>query len=173
MANRKQIEFAKKVFLAAKESKKGFSPIFTTAQACLETGWGSRTVGKFNIFGITKGSWTGKTVLILTKEYFRIPNKKFVEPEKVISVSKLSPVKYKYTVMRLFREYNSLTEALEDHEKIFEKSMYSDAYQYRSNPLVFASKICDAHGARYATSPYYYNTLRKIIIQITNLSKNW
>ena len=94
-----QIEFAKEVYLAAKEGE--IDPVFVTAQACLETCWGKSKVGKFNIFGITKGSWTGKTVLILTTEYFSTPNKVFKAPEKKISVVKLSPTKFKYTVPNL------------------------------------------------------------------------
>ena len=47
-------EFAKMVYDAAKGLD--IHPLFVTAQACLETGWGKKTIGKYNIFGITKGA---------------------------------------------------------------------------------------------------------------------
>lgn len=171
MATTKQLEFAKEVYQAAKSGE--IDPVFVTAQACLESGWGKSRVGKFNIFGITKGSWTGPTVLILTTEYFNTPNKVFKAPEKKISVIKLSSTRYKYTVQRLFREYNSLEEALEDHTSIFKKQMYSDAWPFRNDPVKFAEKICDSMGAKYATSPNYLKSLKCMIGQIRNYSKSW
>ena len=171
MATRKQIEFAKWVYLAAKNGE--IDPVFVTAQACLETGWGKSKIGKFNIFGITKGSWTGKTVLILTTEYFSTPNKVFKAPEIKVSVVKMGPTKYKYTVKRLFREYDSLKQALDDHTAIFKKDMYADAWPFRNDPVKFAEKICDNMGAKYATSPSYLTSLKSMINQIQCFSTNW
>lgn len=171
MVTVKQMEFAKEVYLAAKDGE--IDPVFVTAQACLETGWGKSKVGNFNIFGITKGSWTGKTVLILTTEYFSTPNKVFNAPEKKISVVKLSPTKYKYKVQRLFREYDSLKQALDDHTSLFKKPMYADAWPFRNNPMKFAEKICDNMGAKYATSPGYLVSLKCMIGQIRSCSKDW
>lgn len=171
MVTVKQMEFANEVYLAAKDGE--IDPVFVTAQACLETGWGKSKVGNFNIFGITKGSWTGKTVLILTTEYFSTPNKVFKDPEKKISVVKLSPTKYKYKVQRLFREYDSLKQALDDHTSLFKKPMYADAWPFRKNPMKFAEKICDNMGAKYATSPGYLVSLKCMIGQIRSCSKDW
>ena len=44
------------------EACKGeISPVFVTAQAALESGWGKSGIGN-NLFGITKGSsWTGRS----------------------------------------------------------------------------------------------------------------
>lgn len=171
MATRKQLEFAKGIYLAAKKGE--IDPVFVTAQACLETGWGKSKIGKFNIFGITKGSWTGKTVLILTTEYFSTPNKVFKAPERKVSVVKIGPTKYKYTVKRLFREYDSLKHALDDHTAIFKKDMYADAWPFRKDPVKFAEKICDNMGAKYATSPSYLTSLKSMINQIQCFSTNW
>lgn len=171
MATTKPIEFAKEIYLAAKGGE--IDPVFVTAQACLETGWGKSKIGKFNIFGITKGSWTGKTVLILTTEYFSTPNKVFKAPEKKVLVVKMGPTQYKYTVQRLFREYDSLKQALEDHTAIFKKDMYADAWPFRKDPVKFAEKICDNMGAKYATSPSYLTSLKSMINQINCFSENW
>lgn len=158
------------VYQAAKHLE--IDPIFTAAQAMLESGWGKSKIGKYNIFGVTKGSWTGKTILVKTTEYFKNGDKVFKAPEKVISKQRLAPSKWEYKVYRLFRDYDSLEQALADHEAIFKKPMYADAWRYKDNALMFARKITDAMGAKYATSPVYYNSLRKMIIQITPLCQN-
>jgi flagellar protein FlgJ len=83
-------------------------PVFVTAQAALETGWRIGGITN-NIFGITKGSsWKGKTALKLTVEVFPVPDKRFVLPEEVESVTELAPGRWKYRVYRLFRVYDSL-----------------------------------------------------------------
>ena len=65
MATITQRAFARKVYAAAQAVD--IAPEFETAQAILESGWGKSAVGKYNLFGITKGSsWTGKTILVLT-----------------------------------------------------------------------------------------------------------
>ncbi|MDR1707405.1 MAG: hypothetical protein LBR46_05310 [Prevotella sp.] len=61
-------------------------PITDAAQAGLETGWMIKGIDN-NIYGITKGSsWTGKTKLVTTTEYFDTDDKKFVLPEQVLNV---------------------------------------------------------------------------------------
>lgn len=93
--NNKQIEFVKKVYPAAERLAKagGVSPLFVTAQAALETGWEIRGIGN-NIFGITKGSWTGDVSLELTTEYFKTPTVAFKAPERVVSVEQVAPDRY-------------------------------------------------------------------------------
>ena len=44
--------------------------------------------------------------------------------------------------------------------------MYSDAWPYRDQPLMFALKITDEYKAKYATSPTYYSNLRSLIITL-------
>ena len=85
----------------------------------------------------------------------------------------MGPTKYKYTVNRLFREYDSLKQALDDHTAIFKKDMYSDAWPFRKDPVKFAEKICDNMGAKYATSPSYLTSLKSMINQIQCFSTNW
>ena len=48
----------------------------------------------------------------------------------------------------------------------FKKPMYSDAWEYKDNPLMFALKITDNYKAKYATSPDYYKSLRNVIITL-------
>lgn len=145
------------------EACKGeISPVFVTAQAALETGWGKSTIGQYNLFGITKGSWTGPTELVATTEYFNRPDVVFKAPEYVISVTPVGNGRYKYSVKRLFRKYSNLAECLSDHMTILKKPGYADAWPYRADPEKFVEKIQDCIGSRYATAPDYVETMKKL-----------
>lgn len=157
-------EFVKWVY---PEAKKGdISPIFVTAQAALETGWGKSAIGN-NLFGITKGStWKGAVQLVTTTEYFSNPNVTFKAPEKVLSVIKQNDKRYKYTVKRLFRDYDSVAQCLEDHTAILKKPGYADAWPFRKDARLFAKRVVDNIGSKYATSPEYYETMCKVISMV-------
>lgn len=144
------------------EACKGeISPLFVTAQAALESGWGKSGIGN-NLFGITKGSWTGPVELVTTTEYFNRPDVQFKAPEKVLSVTPLGNGRYKYSVKRFFRKYDCLADCLADHLAILKKPGYADAWPYRNNPDKFVEKIQDCVGGRYATAPNYVDTMKKI-----------
>lgn len=164
-ANEKQMAFAKKVYQAAMGGD--IHPLFVTAQAVLETGWGAHTIGENNIFGITKGSWEGPVDMVETTEYFVHDRKTFSPPDKILRRLKLTSGRWQYRVIRAFRHYESLEECLADHTSIFKKPMYDDAWPYKDNPLMFALKITDGHKAKYATSPDYYKSLRNLIITLS------
>lgn len=168
-ANEKQMAFAKRVYQAAMGGE--IHPLFVTAQAVLETGWGAHIIGENNIFGITKGSWTGPIDMVDTKEYFAHDRKEFSPPDKILRKLKLESGRWEYTVKRAFRHYESLEECLADHAEIFKKPMYDDAWPYRNEPLMFALKITDSNKAKYATSQAYYNNLRTLIITLGSKEK--
>jgi len=167
--NEKQLAFAKRVYQAAMGGE--IHPLFVTAQAVLETGWGAYTIGENNIFGITKGSWTGPIDMIETKEYFSNDRKTFSPPDKIIRKLKLDSGRWQYQVLRAFRHYETLEECLTDHTSIFKKPMYDDAWPYRNEPLMFALKITDSNKAKYATSQSYYTSLRSLIITLGSKEK--
>lgn len=170
MATAAQCKFARQVYEAAKKGT-DIAPEFVTAQAILETGWGKSKIGMYNIFGITKGSsWTGRTILVRTHEWFPTPDRKFALPEKVISVAYSSTKKkYHYTVDRLFRDYDSLADCLADHTYILRKPGYADAWPYRHNAEEFARRIADCVGCKYATDPFYINSITKLIRQVRGI----
>ena len=97
-------EFVRWIYPQARELGE-VSPVFVTAQAALESGWGASAIGN-NLFGITKGSsWTGPVRLVTTTEWFTRPDVKFKAPEEVLKVALKGHGRYKYTVRRLFRDY--------------------------------------------------------------------
>lgn len=164
MATKSQKAFARSIYAAA-ENSTDIAPEFVTAQAILESGWGKARVGRYNIFGITKGSnWTGKTVLILTHEYFNAPDRKFTPPERVVSICQCkNSHRWYYTVYRLFKDFNSLEECLAEHSRILQKPGYADAWPYRHDAEEFAKRISDDRGYRYATDPVYQSSLISLI----------
>ncbi|RGW67899.1 glycoside hydrolase family 73 protein [Segatella copri] len=165
MASKAQLAFARQVYAAAVEAKTEIDPAFVTAQAMLETGWGARVIGKANLFGITKGSqWDGDIVMVKTHEYFKTSKQKFKEPDRIVSVCKVAGKNlWYYTVMRAFKDFDSVGDCLKEHERLFQKSGYKDAWPYRKDPFKFAQKICDGVGCKYATDPTYLTTITSII----------
>lgn len=165
MATREQLKFAQQVYTAAKNINDEISPSFVTAQAMLETGWGKNVIGTANLFGITKGSqWSGKVVMVKTHEYFKTPAFKATPPDKVLSVCKVAgKQQYYYTMMRAFKDFDTIEDCLKEHLRLFQKSGYKDAWPYRKDPFEFAKRICDGVGCKYATSPTYLTTITSII----------
>lgn len=169
MATDKQKQFCRAIYNAAKNINE-ISPIFVAAQACLESAWGARVIGKYNCFGITKGSnWTGKTVLVLTSEVFKSPSVRFNPPEKVVSITKTSSGNYRYKVYRLFKDFSSWEDCLREHLRLFQKPGYTDAWAYRKNPREFAKRIADNKGCKYATDPNYYKTMCAMISSVEHI----
>jgi flagellar protein FlgJ len=169
-----QIEFIKKVYPAAYNlyvEKDGIHPYFITAQAALETGWKIGGIGN-NIFGITKGSWTGKTQLALTTERLDTPAKTFKAPEEIVSITPLANGTYKYRVYRLFRVYDRLEDCLDDHIAVLKKSGYADAWPFRKDAREFARRVVDKTGSKYATDPNYDTAMCSVIDTIENRIKD-
>ena len=164
-------DFVKWLYPSAKMGD--INPVFTITQAALETGWGATKIGDFNLFGVTKGSsWKGDTILVLTTEIFDTPDKKFLAPEKIVSISKVAmngTVRYRYKVYRLFRKYRSLSEALSDHQRILQLSGYADAWPYRKSAVEYAKRICDNKGSKYATDPNYLKSMLFIINDVQKI----
>lgn len=169
MATKQQQDFCKEVYNAACKINE-ISPVFVAAQACLESSWGAKRVGKYNLFGITKGTgWTGKTVLVLTSEVFSTPNKKFAAPEKVVSVIKRRDGRYQYKVYRLFKDFNSMEDCLREQLRLFQKPGYADAWPYRKSAREFAKRIVNNKGCKYATDPHYAETMSAMIRSVERI----
>ena len=170
MATAAQRDFARSIYAAAQKAT-DIAPEFVTAQAILESGWGKSRIGKFNLFGITRGSnWKGHTVLILTHEYFNTPNSTFTAPEKVVSVAKCrTGNRWYYTVYRLFKDFDSLEECLQEHTRLLRKPGYADAWPYRHDAEEFARRICDNKGSKYATSPVYQQQMLQMIKTVRSI----
>ena len=154
--------------LAAKNGE--ISATFIVAQAALESGWGKSKVGENNLFGVTRGSWKGKTVLITTTEFLSTPNRTFAPPEEVISVTKVNDTRYKYKVKRLFRDYDTIEECLEDHFAILKKPHFAHAWPHRHSPERFVEQL-QAKEMKYATSPTYVATMKQMFRTVERYTK--
>lgn len=155
-------DFVAWIYPKAKEMNE-IDPLFVTAQAALESGWGKSAIGN-NLFGITKGTtWAGPVQLIETTEYFSTPNVSFKAPEEVLNVTKAGERKYKYSVKRLFRDYDTVGDCLLDHLRILKKKGYADAWPYRKDAKEYVRRIVDSVGSKYATDPNYVDTMYKVI----------
>ncbi len=109
------------------------------AQAALETGWGSSSIGNAkNLFGI-KGTGPAGSVTVPTQEY---RNGRMV------------------TENAAFRKYNSWQESIADHSRLLQNARYAKAMQYKNDPDQFAREL---QKAGYATDPEYASKLISIM----------
>ena len=155
-------EFVAWIYPQAKEMNE-IDPLFVTAQAALESGWGKSAIGN-NLFGITKGTtWNGPMKLVTTTEYFNRPDVSFKAPEEIIEIKQISPKRWRYKVKRLFRDYDTVGDCLRDHLRILKKPGYSDAWPYRNDAKEFLRRIADSVGSKYATDPDYVDKMLKVI----------
>ena len=138
-------------------------PMFVTAQAALESGWGKSAIGN-TLFAITKGTtWNGPVKLVITTEYFSLPNVTFKSPEEVLDITKIGEKRYKYKVKRFFRDYDTVGDCLRDHLRILKMKGYADAWPYRKDAKEYVRRIVDSVGSKYATDPNYVDTMYKVI----------
>jgi len=134
-------KFVRLIGPAAKQSmaRTGVPASVTIAQAALETGWGSSTIGSAkNLFGI-KGTGPAGSVSTPTREYI---NGSYV------------------TVQGTFRAYNTWSESIDDHSKLLQGSRYRPAMAYKDNPDMFAAQL---QRCGYATDPSYAKKLVSIM----------
>lgn len=138
----------------------GLNPLFVAAQAALETGWGKAAIGN-NLFGITAGDkWTGKRQIVTTTEYFRDDRQgwRFV---KVHSITPLADGRYRYSVDRAFRDYDSVADCVRDHFQVLSLPRYREAMKYKDDIRRFAYEIVKA-GYATANADTYADSIMKI-----------
>lgn len=165
----KSNDFVKWLYPAAVNSS-DIDPVFIVAQAALESGWAKRVVGKYNLFGVTKGSWHGPTILVRTTEIFETPDVKFAPPERVINITPLQSGNYRYSVDRLFRDYASLEECLEDHFRILQKPHFSHAWPLRKDGRKFVWALQSGR-LKYATAKDYPGVIISVMKTVERIMK--
>lgn len=150
--------------------KLDINPVFVVAQAALETGWGKHTIGKYNLFGITKGSWTGKTLLVTTTEVHSTTTVKYNSPEEILDITPLGSGKFKYKVIRQFRDYESLEQCLKDHFDVLRKPHFVHAWRYKNDPVKFVEAL-QSGKMKYATDPNYAAVMGQMFKTVGRLLK--
>lgn len=141
--------------------KMDINPVFVVAQAALETGWGKKIIGKYNLFGITKGSWAGRTLLVTTTEIHNTSTVKYHSPEEILDIELLPSGRFKYRVIRQFRDYDSLEQCLKDHFDILNKPHFLHARKYKNDPVKFVEAL-QAGKLKYATDPNYVYVMKQV-----------
>lgn len=124
----------------ASMSRTGVPASIILAQAALETGWGSSSIGDAkNLFGI-KGRGPAGSI--------RVPTHEVVNGRRV-------------RIMDDFRKYNSWQESFEDHGRLLSQNpRYANAMRHRNDPDRFAQEL---QRAGYATDPQYASKLISIM----------
>jgi flagellum-specific peptidoglycan hydrolase FlgJ len=141
--------------LAREDMKKsGILASVTIAQAILESGYGTTSLGMEanNLFGMKAelsnnawpSSWKGKTFTKSTKEYL---NKKW------------------RTVTAVFRSYSSFAESIADHSSYLANAMNGDKLRYEGvvGNTSYKSTLKLIKKGGYATDPKYVTKLCNII----------
>jgi flagellum-specific peptidoglycan hydrolase FlgJ len=160
-------DFAQMVFSAAENMD--ISPLFVTAQAALESGWGKHVIGKYNFFGITADEhYTGKTLMVRTREVFNIANKILPSNWVLHSVTKRKDGLYDYDLSRPFRDYDTLEQALNDHFDILRSDNFKAAWTFRNDPVKFVTAI-QSGKKKYATDPNYVSTMKSMFVSVQRL----
>ena len=151
-------------YAKATQDKTGISAIAILAQAALESGWNSASIG-WMFFGVkdTDGI-NGNEQLLTTTEYSRRADLKFPVIISVTPTVRNGQKYFKYIVKDYFRKYNSPEECFTDHANFFlNNSRYADALTVKEDPIAFINKIS---AAGYATDPNYAQTLTTIVKMI-------
>jgi len=151
------------------EDKTGISAIAILAQAALESGWNSASVG-WMYFGVkdTDGI-NGNEQLLTTTEYSRRADLKFPQIISVTPTVRNGQKYFKYIVKDYFRKYESPEECFTDHANfLIRNPRYSNALEVKSDPIAFVNAIAIAG---YATDPNYAQTLTSICNRITGILK--
>ncbi len=156
------IDFVELVYPKAKKLS-SFNADFITAQGGLESGWGKKRVGNFNLFGMKcPKNWTGKKVLITTTEIHSNMNVKYPE---IISIKQIKENQYKYTVKDWFCDFDSIEECLTHHFKLLNKPQFAHALPYKDDPYKYVAAL-QSGDLKYATSLDYVNLMYKIILMV-------
>jgi peptidoglycan hydrolase FlgJ len=129
---------------------------FIVGQAALETGWGKHEIkgadgsNSRNLFGIKAGgNWTGKTVDVVTTEYYNGVPRKIVDK---------------------FRAYDSYADSFRDYAKLIGgNSRYAAAAQAGADVGLFARGLVKGG---YATDPRYAAKLTQVIQHAQQLQTN-
>lgn len=132
-------QFLKDLLPAAQEIEKtyGVPAAVVLAQAALESDYGRKAIGTYNIFGI-KGKGSLGTLDVTTHEYVKGKKLKLKQP---------------------FAHFASYAEALKKHALVFYNGNYNRSLKFLNDPKAFARAIQGI----YATDPHYAAKLTAIM----------
>jgi len=141
----------------------GLDWMFIIAHSGIESGWGKHAPN-FNFFGIkASSSWTGDRALLLTWEATKTG--KLNLQAGAVSVRIYKPGEtgnpfgsryYGHRIKDWFRAYPNAKASFQDYAKLLQKPRYAEAWEYRTQPNEFGTRIM---AAGYGTDPSYPSKL--------------
>lgn len=170
----KQIDFVKAYLPSAKiaEAQTGIDAVFSLAQAALESGWGEKSSGEFNIFGIK--SYNDPThahsQLVPTIEFnasaHLTPAQIGLDSIDSIVPSQSHPGLWVYHGKAWFAKYDSTEDAFIKHARLF-FAHQANGFQPYANALQFVGKdvnaFINAIAPVYASGPQYASLIISIM----------
>ena len=158
------LNFVKEVYPVAKQLN-DINPIFTVAQGGLESGWGQKRVGKFNLFGMkAPHNWTGLKLLVRTKEVLSNNTTKF---PVIHSITKRPDGKYVYDCEDYFIDFDTLKESLDYHFKLLQSPQFEHALKFKDDPIAYVTEL-QAGKLKYATATNYVDLMKTMIKMVNN-----
>ena len=154
-----------------------FSPVFTTAQGGLESGWGIHRVGNFGLFGEKcGGNWKGKKVLVTTTEIARTENElayfKKVLPE-IINVTPLATKGYYKIICKdWFKDFDSIKDCLDNHYALLTGTNFKHALVNAKDPIAFVKDLQD-NKHNYATALNYVPLMCSLFNMVESTVKKY
>lgn len=132
------------------QEKYGVPVAVSLVQSFLESGAGESALAKDhnNYFGITAGSWKGKTAVF--KDWY---------------IDKKTGQKVYYDIA--FRSYPSIEAGWLDYGNLLKNGKYyKDAFDFVNDPVMFISKLVDESGPKYAQDPNYVKKFSAALQQL-------
>lgn len=159
----KSEKFIFEIYQQAKR-KEGISPIFITAQAGLESGWGAKRVGQNGLFGEKAGkNWQGKKVLCATTEVAKSKAELEWFKKTLPEIISIVPSKGFFLIhcKDWFKDFDTVRECLDQHFKLLHNANFIHALRNAHDPIAYVKDLQD-NKSNYATAPNYVDVMCSI-----------
>jgi flagellum-specific peptidoglycan hydrolase FlgJ len=170
-------KFIYEIYPAAKKDLE-ISPVFTTAQAGLESGWGKSRCGSFGLFGEKTGKgWTGKRVLCPTTEIAKSQAELEWFKKNLPEITSITPTGRGYFLIHCkdwFKDFASVEDCLKQHFKLLHSANFKHALVNGRDPIAYVKDLQDnAAGHNYATATNYVAVMCSIFPQVEAVAKRY
>ena len=171
----KSEKFIYEIYPKAKKQAE-ISPVFITAQAGLESGWGESRVGVNGLFGEKAGKdWKGKKVLVKTTEIAKNENQlnwfRGNLPE-ILSITQTGRGYYLIHCKDWFKDFDTIEECLQSHFKLLHSDLFKHALKNAHDPVAYVKDLQD-NKYNYATATNYVQVMCSIFPMVEKIVKKY